>query len=81
VKHGKAAARDLSVMEVAMRRKRARHAVARTAVTVRIPLDVEDQLRRLMELLDLSTPQLFAAALDALEAQTAESADIGGAAR
>jgi hypothetical protein len=57
-----------------MRRKRTRTAVARTAVTVRIPLEVEARFCRLMEQLDLPAPQIFALGLEALEAQTAESA-------
>jgi hypothetical protein len=50
------------------RRKRTRTAVARTAVTVRIPLEVEARFCRLMEQLDLPAPQIFALGLEALEA-------------
>jgi hypothetical protein len=41
------------------------------AISIRIPLDIEERRRRLMEQLDCSTPQLFARAILALEAQAA----------
>jgi hypothetical protein len=63
------------VVEDAMRRKRPRRnrAVARVAITIRIPLDTEELRRRLEEQMNCSTPELFARGLNALEAQTAES--------
>jgi hypothetical protein len=43
----------------------------RIAITVRVPVAIEEQRRRLEVLLDVPTPVLFARALNALEAQTA----------
>jgi hypothetical protein len=53
------------------RRKPRRESTPRVAVTVRVPLDIEQQRRRLEEKLNVSTPQLFVLALAALEQQTA----------
>ena len=39
------------------------------AISIRIPLDLEARRRRLMEVLDLSTPQLFARGITAVEAE------------
>ena len=56
-----------------MRRKRPRRnrAVARVAITIRIPLDTEELRRRLEDRMNLSTPELFARGLSALAAQVA----------
>jgi hypothetical protein len=51
--------------------RRSSRAIPRVAITVRVPVDVEEQRRRLEELMNCSTPQLFARGLNALEAQTA----------
>jgi hypothetical protein len=54
-----------------MRRK----ATPGVAISIRIPLDLEVQHRRLLERFDCSTPRLFALALAALEAQASEIAE------
>jgi hypothetical protein len=66
VEIGADAARGFPV-EAAMRPK----ATPSIAISIRIPLDIEERRRRLMEQLDCSTPQLFARAILALEAQAA----------
>jgi hypothetical protein len=56
------------------RRKPRRESTPRVAVTVRVPIDIEQQRRRLEETLNVSTPQLFELALAALEQQTTVAA-------
>jgi hypothetical protein len=48
-----------------------RKATPRVAITVRVPVSVEDQLKRLLARYDESVPEIFARALTALEAQAA----------
>jgi hypothetical protein len=65
-------------VEAPMRRKKPRpEATPRVAITIRVPLDVEELRRRLEERMNLSTPELFARGLNALEARTAESVAVG----
>jgi len=56
--------------------RRSSRATPRVAITVRVPVDVEEQRRRLEELMNCSTPELFARGLNALEAQTGETTAV-----
>jgi hypothetical protein len=51
-----------------------RRATPSVAICIRIPIPVEEQLRRMLAQYDESVPKLLVRALNALEAQTAESA-------
>jgi hypothetical protein len=59
-----------------MRRKTRRKAAPGIAISIRIPLDIEERRQRLQELLDLSTPQLFARGVSAIEAQIASESEV-----
>jgi hypothetical protein len=51
----------------------ARRATPSIAISIRTPVDINEKRMRLEELLDLSTPELFALGVTTIETEIAES--------
>jgi hypothetical protein len=57
-----------------VKRRHRPNAPARVAICIRITMELEERRRRLEDLLELSTPELFEHAVGVLEAKVAEEA-------